>query len=657
MIKIPSYRDAFGGMVKHPNLKIIQGDSGIANIPTSSTINSTTVAASVVVRGYDADATTLPLHVGGVTLGIAGGGTDPLLAQPALGNGTTDVSLTGQASNYYIDSGTTVGNIGTNDPKFKVIGKVTGTTSVIAAKRNGAVGWEIGIDASDRMYCTIDDGVGSATIVSAALEIGTFIDADLYLDRSGSGQWYVDNAASGSPVVISGAALTLDSATSLSILADSGGNSPTDFGLVYFSLTNSAAWFSTHLNATDHATDFYKWSGLYPKRATGTALPTFYTRAGSATAEKWNGTAYDILNCGAGVPRVDWQSNGFKGMIIEPGAVTNLFQYSEDSTQWTAIDAGDVFGAAAGKAPNREDTLVSLTADSTDGQHGGIESDNPTLTAANYTYSRYFLKGDNDLIWLEDTTVANTQTWFNLATGAVGTNIGSAVVDTHIKGPFYSDLGDIYRVGITILGTAAAHTFNWGSSVTDGDETFPGDGATVNCYTWGAQCVVGNLMSSYIATTGATVTRPADSLQYNGDNVTAGQGAFVADVLIDDFETSTNLRIFTLDDGSNQNWIGSYVNTSDTPAFLGVNTGGVEWNIGGNDDITDGDAHKIRCIWETNNAKQYVDGALDGTPDTSNTPPTGITAVNIGQYWDASQSLNGRIRNIQIWPWAEENLG
>jgi hypothetical protein len=632
---------------------MIQGDSGIANIPTLSTINSTTVAASVVVRGYDADATTLPLHVGGVTLGIAGGGTDPLLAQPALGNGTTDVSLTGQASNYYIDSGTTVGNIGTNDPKFKVIGKVTGTTSVIAAKRNGAVGWEIGIDASDRMYCTIDDGVGSATIVSAALEIGTFIDADLYLDRSGSGQWYVDNAASGSPVVISGAALTLDSATSLSILADSGGNSPTDFGLVYFSLTHSAAWFSTHLNATDHATDFYKWSGLYPKRATGTALPTFYTRAGSAYATKWNGSSYDMLNCAAGVPRVDHvlddSSAAFKGMLIEPAA-TNLFTYSNDINNAAWVKVRSTVDTSAGTTtPDSNIDYQGIVA-SSDASTTHHVSDSVTTTAVDYCFSGIFKQGDQPAIKLNNFTTGAFG-FFDLTDGTIGTNSGLTDYGSVNLG------GDNWLIWIVMTCTAAANNFILFPCPSKTSDTFTGDDSTVSTYAAFMQIELGTKPSSRIVTTGATVTRPADSLQYNGDNVTAGQGAFVADVLIDDHVPDDGMYLVFGANNAGTSYMNAFAASTTGLVRAQGFEGSTQWNMLGSTDIVDGDTHKVREIWEANNAKLYIDGSLEGTPDTSSIAIGAFDKIDVGQNFSASQQLNGRIRNIQIWPWAEENLG
>ena len=643
-------RNADGSRVA--DLVGILGDSGIANLDTFSTINSTRVDASVVVRGYDADATTLSLFVGGTTLGIAGGGTDPLLAQPALGNGAADVSLTGQASNYYIDSGTTVGNIGTDDAKVKIIGKVTGTTSVIAAKRNAGVGWEIGIDASDRLYCTIDDGVGSATIVSAALEIGTSIDADLYLDRTVSGQWYVDNATSGAAVDISGVQLTLDSATSLAILADSGGNSPTDFGLVYFSITHSAAWFSTHLNATDHATEFYKWSGLYGKVTTGTPEPTFYTRASSAYVPKWNGSSFDLINCASGVPRVGWNrdSSGadFKGLLDEPAA-TNLFPESNDldDAAWTKLNLNSIDSATGIQTPDSDIDYQGIIANTSSAAHGVIEA--ATVTAANYCASYFVQAGSLDWVQINNTTAA-ANCYFDVTNGVVGT--ASGTVDQGM-----TDLGGgNYLVWMCFLGTAAAHTIRFQSAEDDGDSVFQGDDSTTQTYMAFAQLELGNKPSSRIVTTGATVTRAADSLQYNGDNVTAGQGAFVCEVLIDDHAPSDNLYAFAISDGTGTNRIIQFSNVTPITRFVGTDGGVGQWSMGAAD-IADGVAHKIRCIWESNNAKQYIDGVIDGTPDTSCTIPTGLTDIDIGQLYNDTDQLNGWIRNLQVWPWAEENLG
>jgi hypothetical protein len=75
----------------------LNGDSGIANLPQSLTINSQTVAPTFIYRGTDATASAWPALVGD-NLSIAGSGSAPSLNQPALGNGANDESWATRAS-------------------------------------------------------------------------------------------------------------------------------------------------------------------------------------------------------------------------------------------------------------------------------------------------------------------------------------------------------------------------------------------------------------------------------------------------------------------------------------------------------------------------------------------------------------------------------
>jgi hypothetical protein len=96
-------------------------------------------------------------------------------------------------------------------------------------------------------------------------------------------------------------------------------------------------------------------------------------------------------------------------------------------------------------------------------------------------------------------------------------------------------------------------------------------------------------MSSYIKSAGAEVTRPADSLQYNGDNVTAGQGAFVADCLWDDHDLPSTVYAFVASDGTSNNRTASFINSSDNPVWFGADGGVAQWNIAGSTDMIDGE--------------------------------------------------------------------
>jgi hypothetical protein len=516
----------------------------------------------------------------------------------------------------------------------------------------GTDGIQIRILSTGEVILRCEDGATVKQVSAGTVGSGEFFFITWYMDRSGSGVAYTNNVQ-GTPLDISTLGDTDDPAQ-MTILATTGGFNDFGGGIVYLGLWQKAAWFSTHLNATEEANDFYKWSGLYPKRATGTAVPTAYTRAGSAYAMKWNGSSYDMLNCGSGVPRVDYVKDDsgveFKGMLIEPAA-TNLNALSNDinNVGWTKTNITSINTSTGVSTPDSAIDYEGIIADATSGSHYVQRS----FTAATDTYclSAILKKGANK--WARIQSISNARgCYFDLDLG-VTSNPSGALTDYGIK-----DLGNgSHLCWIVDALTAGTNYMRVYTEFNDSGAAWSGDATSDYLYAGFAQCELGTKPTSRIVTSGATVTRPADSLQYNGDNVTAGQGAFVADVLIDDFDTTEDPRFFSISDGTSTNIIRSYINTSERMVFQGIDGGVTQWSIAGSSDISDGDAHKIRGIWETNNAKMYVDGSIEGTPDTSCTVPAGLTDLDIGQNQADARQLNGRIRNVQIWAWPEENLG
>lgn len=649
-----------------PNMLALTGQNGVGNLSDSITINGTTVAATAVYRGGEADSVsgTWPAHIG-ETLTETGTGAAIDYDVPAYGNGPGDKAVRFNEGQYFASPNNAYAEITDQDFIITVALSVReiGTPEIIFGKRNHSglvVGWLVFLQSDGTVYLVMDGTSGGVSVITGALLPNQTSLVAFVVDKSGSAQGYINGQTSGSPQIVSSVG-SLICPDELMMGKEIRSTTESNVGIIYASIHMADNWLDSHLQPDWVLEDFQRWSGIYATKATGTAAPNSFARTTSGYMEKYDPDTgvTDLINCGAGLPRVgrklDASGVAFEGMLIETQA-TNLLTYSEDSTQWTAIDAGDVLGAAAGVAPNNESTMVSLVADATDGQHGTAESNTPTLAAVLTTYSRFFIKGDNDHVWLENTTVANTQSWFNLDTGAVGT-LGSAAT-SRISGPYYSDLGEVYRCEITFTGTVAAHTFNWGSSASDNDETFAGDAAAINCYTWGAQVEAGSKASSYYKTAGAAATRTADKLQYNGDNVTAGQGTLKCEVLLDNVTPTADLNIVNISDGgSADEAIACYVDSGgEVPIYSGVDSTVAQWTITGATDICTGSKVEQRLIWQSNDARQYSDGAANGTPDTSCTVPTALDEIDVGQDVSDANQLNGWIRNLAIYGFGSSDV-
>ena len=628
----------------------LSGSNGIANLDQTLTINGQTVEPTFIYRGYDATASTWPAYVG-ETLNIAGSGDSPLLNQVAFGNGSYDEAVKFENGQYYGVSIPSY-NLSTNDFAIHLIytHKHGSGTDRVFGKTGAGAGWNFIVDGANQLKFAITDGVTPKNNFVSGLTVGAVYDVWIFGDKSGSMDAYVNNSISDSDDISTVGDLDNSDDFSIGTAAATG---PCECGVIYLAMWQDAGMIGAD-NATVVSDAFYKWSGLYPSKATGTPEPNFYTRAYSAYMDKYDPDTgiTSLINCGSGVPRVGRQKDKndtvFEGMLIEPQA-TNLIASSNafEVTPWSGVATTTPISTTV-LSPDPALYMSEIIADGTTGVHARLAS--VTCTAAAHCFSVILKRGSLDWVRIRNST-AGTSVYFDLLNMAVGSS--PSATDYGIK-----DLGGGYTlVWIVMTAIAGANGFYITLADDDNDQTVTGDSSTVQTYCAFAQVEVGTKPTSRIYTAGATATRLADSLQYNGDNVTAGQGAFVADVLIDDHTVTGYPRSIEISDGVGTNRLDFFINqTSGYPTARGFDGGVSQWDILGAIDLADGEIHKIRNIWETNSAKQFIDGSLDGTPDTSCTIPTGLTDIDIGQSHSDLAQLNGWIRNVQIWDHPEEDF-
>jgi hypothetical protein len=167
----------------------------------------------------------------------------------------------------------------------------------------------------------------------------------------------------------------------------------------------------------------------------------------------------------------------------------------------------------------------------------------------------------------------------------------------------------------------------------DGDDSYTGDGATVDIYVWGAQHEDDGTVipSSYIKTTTAAATRVADALTYTTATHSTSKVALSARAYLGPSHNNTQAKqIVSVDDASNNNSVGISVTASDVCSTDVVSGGVAQASIAGSGDISDGAWHNVACTAIGTLVRQKVDGATDGTDDTSATIPTGLTTLRVG---------------------------
>lgn len=652
------------GRLIRPKYQQFVGPWGVDALDPGILINGTRVFPTFRYKMGDADATDLAPWTYGETLTLQAG-TAPSYNQGSPGLGPNDDSVKGNGGGYYLAGNNSFGDITTQDVWFSTFFRTPASSSgevLFHHKDAGNIGWQVILTSGMNLRWQMEDATAVETnITTSALNPSTWYFAELALNRdeasANSSEWHINGVAEGVGLDITGADGTLTVASPLGFLArgDNGAN-PATYHVAYAALYLQASWHQAGAAgpaewATIAAERYAKLCGRYPWIAHGSRTPTAATRAYSAYIDKYVGSERKLfympsewLRC---VHRKDLNGASIRGYLIEEQS-TNILSHSEEiSVGFTKLDSGDTVTDADEVCPDGRTAAASLIADSTDGSHG--HRIQPTLTAATYTFSTFEKPGNNNWVCLFNNTVAGCSCYFNVSTGAKGTQgVGCT---GYIEGPFYNGY---YRISIVFTGTAAVHDLRIYSCSADNDLTFAGDGSTKNMYTWNAQCEQKEYMSSPIRTSGATATRLGESLQMvAGDNI-GGEDRAQGTIRMKFLASNQDLGV-----GKYAYWIGDGAASADRYfGFLGIANDdlqiGTRANAGNNGDassgvdIYDGYVHTLKHTFKTNDTRVYIDGEQKGQ-DTSCDMPDDIDTMNIGRNAAALLQPNAVISEFEIY--------
>jgi hypothetical protein len=330
----------------------------------------------------------------------------------------------------------------------------------------------------------------------------------------------------------------------------------------------------------------------YKKENVLTTLSSAVTqaRASSATMTNSSGT---LVTVGNNIPRVGHHVyNGSawvnEGILHESEARTNLFTESEEFNTWTVGGGGSVTANQA-VAPDG-----TTTAD----QASGVIYKSPNRLSRTRTFSGYIKAGTATTCQVRIDAPAQSKVTFNITNGTVTTNSGTSLDSYGIE-----DVGNgWYRAHITVTAAIVNAVF------------VPETSKTV--FLWGAQLESGSTLSSYIATSGSTATRAAETLTVPAANLPY---------------SSTNMSI-QMDGkmtGNNLKHIRWFEDVDDAILLkTGTNNFTFTQEAGGTVDTVTGGSFTSGNLLAFNIASRhgsgFINGAISGTALTANTTPSAL---------------------------------
>ncbi len=383
----------------------------------------------------------------------------------------------------------------------------------------------------------------------------------------------------------------------------------------YYSQTSSSQWtrISVTFTTPSNCTQIY----IYPLRdgsSTGTVFLWGAQLNIGSTAKPYFPTT-DRLN----VPRLTYQNGGggCPSLLLEKQS-TNLALYSEqfDNAAWTKYES-TITANATTSLDGTQNADLLLDNSSTDA-HSAYQV--ITASAGTLTWSVYAKAQNNNFLIISAYTGSHNRTWFNLSTGAVGTNASgnTATIENMGNGWYRCIVSRAY-----VSGTLVQEV---GTSKTDGVFSYTGNGAD-GIYIWGAQLEASSYPTSYILTTSSSATRVADECAKSGIGALIGgtSGTVFFDITTNPVLSSANYKQFCyyVDSASAQSYM--YLNNSNQ-IVTNSNWGSLSYATA----FQPNTRYKVALVYAPNDFALYINGVSVATA-SSGTPKDNVN-LQIGQF-------------------------
>ena len=321
-----------------------------------------------------------------------------------------------------------------------------------------------------------------------------------------------------------------------------------------------------------------------------------FTRATTATYVDEDGL---IATAPTNTPRVNYPIvNGVvqatPSLLLEP-ASTNLLTYSEDFSNAAWVKSDSTITSNSEISPDGTQNSYTLTTLVL----GAAIQDSLSVSDGNVTFSVFVKKGTTNGVRIRIDAATDSNAFFNLVTNTIYYSDDDAKIENYGNGWYRVSIS----ANITSFVKAAIYT-------TDGTSSY--DNGTLHIY--GAQLEAGSYPTSYIPTSGSSVTRNADVANGAGDASTFNDSEGVLFAEISALANDISLRNITLGDGSSSNAVSiRYDNPNIITLYL--NSGGAS-QASFTASVQTLSFNKCLIKYKQNDFSAWVNGFQVGVTDT-----------------------------------------
>jgi hypothetical protein len=335
------------------------------------------------------------------------------------------------------------------------------------------------------------------------------------------------------------------------------------------------------------------------------------------------------------------------GLLIEE-ARTNVSEYSVPSTAngWDEFEG--TLTASATTAPDGTTTAATFIENTASSNNHRTNLDKfGGVSGTTYTSSVFVKAAGRTRFQL--TRLASSQVG-TISAGSWGAEVDLAagtITSTTTATSIQALANGWFRVSASYTMTGDSSNTNLLIYLEDdtGNRDYTGDGAS-GIEVWGGQHEAGSFPTSYIPTSGSTVTRAADIAQITGDNFSSwynqSEGTFTVDLQTPLVSVNNSDYIFSANDGS----------TGDNVAFRYV-TYSTRWfacgsQIEASPQSNDAVTGKYSMAWDSSTIGVALDGISASV--ASGTVLTTATTLNIFTGGAGSRPVYGTLARLSFYP-------
>jgi len=357
-----------------------------------------------------------------------------------------------------------------------------------------------------------------------------------------------------------------------------------------------------------------------------------FTRNTTATFVDKNGL---IQQSATNTPRIDFKDDTTGHLPLEPQS-TNLITYSEDFSEgiWSKNNVTVTNGFTS---PSGDLSAYKLQPTQTSSVH---LLNIPATSSSVKTYSVFAKQNGYKKFRFNTGSSSNGYTSFDLNTGSVVATGGTFYSSSNIE-----DYGNgWYKCSMT-LSSNAPNNYTLAIEDDNGAVNFLGDGVS-SIYIWGAQVEALPYATSYISTSGSTVTRNAEVCNDSGSvqDFNSEEGVLYAEISgVDDGQ---NRRI-SISDGTNNNRVVIYFNTSNNLLVLVRVANSTSFSYTFGTDIKQ--FLKVGLKWKLNDFALWVNGVKVAGDTSGPTFANNILdGISFADGNGTSLPFYGKTKNIKV---------